>query len=48
MACEIVRRWDTSVGPHRILVPRLCAELSSDWSGIGALVANPWPIGNVV
>ena len=46
--CEIVHRGDTSVGPHRILVPRLHAQLSSDWSGIGALFANRWPIGNIV
>ena len=35
-------------GPHRILVPRLLTQLSSDWSGIGVLFANRWSIGNIV
>ena len=35
-------------GPHRILVPRLLTQLSSDWSGIGAFIANRWSIGNIV
>ena len=40
MACGIVRRWDTSVGPHRILVPRSLAELFSDWHGIDVICAD--------
>ena len=35
-------------GPHRILVPRLLTQLSSDWSGIGAFIANRWSIGNII
>ena len=38
--CEIVLRGDTSVGPHRILVPRSLAELFSDWHGIDVICAN--------
>ena len=41
-AWEIIHRGDTSVGPHRILVPRLCAELSSDWHIIGMICVNAW------
>ena len=32
---KIVRRGDTSVGPHSSLVPRSLAEVSSDWLPIG-------------
>ena len=41
-AWEIIHRGDTSVGPHRILVPRLCAELSSDRHIIGMICVNAW------
>ena len=41
-AWEIIHRGDTSVGPHRILVPRLYAQLSSDWYIIGVICVNAW------
>ena len=41
-AWEIVHRGDTSVGPHSTLVPRLYAQLSSDWHIIGMICVNAW------
>ena len=38
--CEIILRWDTSVGPYSILVPRLEGQLSSDWHRINIICAN--------
>ena len=29
-------------GPHSALVPRLCAQLFSDWSGIDIAFVNDW------
>ena len=41
-AWKLVLRGDTSVGPHSTLVPRLNAQLSSDWHRIGMMCVNVW------